>query len=224
MKKFQILGHDNNSLSMLVDTLYALYGEQVCVEVVSIIPLQSFRGHVVPFRIKGMDITELTHEQWTRKDDHELLPGTLVAKIKQKISAFFAEKHNIAPRDYANLIHPSAVLPKVLEMGTGVTVGPGSVIAPYSKLGTFVSVNRNVGVGHHVIVKAFATLNPGVNIAGFCQIGKGVTVGMGANILDGVQIGDYSTIGAGSVVTKNIPPGVVAYGVPAKVIREKKDT
>ena len=39
-------------------------------------------------------------------------------------------------------------------------------------------------------------------------------------IVPGVTIGENTVIGAGSVVTKNIPANVVAYGNPCKVIRE----
>ncbi len=39
----------------------------------------------------------------------------------------------------------------------------------------------------------------------------------------GVTIGDNSVIGAGSIVTKDIPPNVVAAGVPCRVIREIND-
>lgn len=52
------------------------------------------------------------------------------------------------------------------------------------------------------------------------KIGKNVWVGSGVQILPGVTIGDHSVIGAGSVVTKDIPANVVAYGSPCRVIRE----
>jgi galactoside O-acetyltransferase len=52
------------------------------------------------------------------------------------------------------------------------------------------------------------------------RIGKNVLIGMGAQILPGVTIGDNSVIGAGSVVSNDIPPNVVALGVPCRVIRE----
>ena len=51
------------------------------------------------------------------------------------------------------------------------------------------------------------------------HIGKNCWLGAGVIVLPGVSIGDNSVIGAGSVVSKDIPAGVVAYGVPAKVIR-----
>lgn len=52
------------------------------------------------------------------------------------------------------------------------------------------------------------------------HIGRCVWVGAGAVILPGVTIGDNSVIGAGSVVTKDIPANVVAFGNPCRVIRE----
>lgn len=51
-------------------------------------------------------------------------------------------------------------------------------------------------------------------------VGDDVWIGGGAIVCPGVSIGDRSVIGAGSVVTKDIPAGVVAAGNPAKVIRE----
>lgn len=52
------------------------------------------------------------------------------------------------------------------------------------------------------------------------EIGDNVWICGGVTITGGVKIGENSIIGAGSVVTKNIPAGVIAAGNPAKVIRE----
>lgn len=51
-------------------------------------------------------------------------------------------------------------------------------------------------------------------------IGDNVWLGGGVIVCPGVTIGDNSVIGAGSVVTRDIPPNVVAVGNPARVIRE----
>ena len=52
------------------------------------------------------------------------------------------------------------------------------------------------------------------------HIGKNCWLGAGVIVLPGVTIGDNSVIGAGSVVTKDIPSGVVAVGNPCRVLRE----
>ncbi len=55
------------------------------------------------------------------------------------------------------------------------------------------------------------------------HIGRCVWIGANTVIVPGVTIGDNSVIGAGSVVTKDIPANVVAYGNPCRVIREIDD-
>ena len=52
------------------------------------------------------------------------------------------------------------------------------------------------------------------------HIGRNCWLGSGVCVMPGVTIGDNTVIGAGSVVTKDIPANVVAYGIPCKVIRE----
>ncbi len=52
------------------------------------------------------------------------------------------------------------------------------------------------------------------------HIGKNVWIGAGVLIMPGVSIGENTIIGAGSVVTKDIPANVVAFGSPCRVIRE----
>ena len=52
------------------------------------------------------------------------------------------------------------------------------------------------------------------------SIGANVWIGAGALIMPGVSIGDNAVIGAGSVVTRDIPADVVAFGIPCRVVRE----
>jgi len=53
-------------------------------------------------------------------------------------------------------------------------------------------------------------------------IGKDVWVGANSTILPGVTIGDFVVVAAGSVVTKDVPSGVLVAGVPAKIKKQLK--
>ncbi len=55
------------------------------------------------------------------------------------------------------------------------------------------------------------------------HIGRNCWLGAGVIVVPGVTIGDNSVIGAGSVVTKDIPPNVIAVGNPCRVLREIND-
>jgi maltose O-acetyltransferase len=64
-----------------------------------------------------------------------------------------------------------------------------------------------------------ATRAAGLEYARPIRIGDGVWIGGGAIVLPGVTIGDGVVVGAGSVVTHDLPPGSVAAGNPARIIR-----
>ena len=70
-------------------------------------------------------------------------------------------------------------------------------------------------VGAETIVRSPFACDYGYNIS----MGDGVFVNFNAVVCPGVTIGADTVIGAGSVVTRNIPAGVIAVGVPCRVLR-----
>ena len=64
-----------------------------------------------------------------------------------------------------------------------------------------------------------ATRAAGLEYAKPIRLGNGVWIGGGAIVLPGITIGDGCVVGAGSVVTHDLPPGSVAAGNPARIIR-----
>ena len=143
-----------------------------------------------------------------------------VNKSKNKILVYNNFKKEI--NKFVNIVHKSSEISSTTILGNGCLINSLVSVAAHSVLGNFVSLNRNSSVGHHTTLSDFVTVQPGANIAGFVSIGEGSLIGMGANILDGIKIGKNCIIGAGSIVTKNIPDNVVAYGNPCKIIRKNE--
>jgi len=74
---------------------------------------------------------------------------------------------------------------------------------------TSVSIGDNVIIGHNAVIHA-------------CTIGNSTLVGMGALVLNRAVVGEGCLVGAGSVITEDkvIPPGKMAIGSPARVVRD----
>jgi UDP-N-acetylbacillosamine N-acetyltransferase len=119
----------------------------------------------------------------------------------------------------ASAIHPQAAIAKDVQIGSGTVIAAGAVVNPGSKVGENVIISTCASVDHECVVEDGAHICPGVHLGGAVTIGRGAWIGIGATVKDKVRIGRHSLIGAGAVVLDDIPDGVVAYGVPAKVTR-----
>jgi sugar O-acyltransferase (sialic acid O-acetyltransferase NeuD family) len=137
---------------------------------------------------------------------------------KQKVADAMKGRHGL---HFSPLVHPEAYVGSNVRMGEGVIVSPRVTISPNTVLNDFVVVNRMASIGHDVEIGDHARIGPSVTLAAFCRIGARTSVNLGAIVLDRVHVGAETVIGAGSLVTKDIPAGVVAYGAPARVIRKK---
>ncbi|HOG48597.1 MAG TPA: acyltransferase [Anaerolineae bacterium] len=114
---------------------------------------------------------------------------------------------------------PSAIL----EAGANFCMTGGALCAA-----TRIAIGNNVAVGVNTIITdtdfhpldpEYRKLKPADGRAAPVEIADDVFIGMQCLILKGVTIGRGSVIGAGSVVTRDVPPHVVAAGNPARVVR-----
>ena len=120
------------------------------------------------------------------------------------------------------LIDPSAVVASDARIAPGVVVMPQAHIGAGCDLNMGVLVNTNASLDHDSSMGSFSSLAPGVITGGSVEIKSKSAICLGTKINNGISIGSNSVIGAGSLVLKNIPSGVVAYGCPAQVIRTRK--
>ncbi|PYY26284.1 Maltose O-acetyltransferase [Paenibacillus illinoisensis] len=108
-----------------------------------------------------------------------------------------------------------------IEIGENFYCNHNTVMLDAAKItfGTNVFIAPNCGfytAGHPLDAEQ---RNQGLEIALPITVRDNVWIGGGVSVLPGVTIGDNTVIGAGSVVTKDIPAGVIAAGNPCRVIR-----
>ncbi|MEE9189157.1 MAG: acetyltransferase [Candidatus Neomarinimicrobiota bacterium] len=216
--KIHILGKCNSTISYKLDALYESYKCTCTINIIQNIATEETPSYRLE-KIEGFEYNIINDSDWEGNFEN-LIMGVTGPSTMKKVYDSFLKSHKIIESDYFTLVHPSSVISKQSEIGTGVFIGPGAIIAPYVTLDNLVTINRGVTVGHHANIGKFVVLNPGCNIGGASKIGDYSTIGMGANIINSSSVGKNTVIGAGSLVTKAIPDNVIAYGVPARIIKE----
>jgi acetyltransferase-like isoleucine patch superfamily enzyme len=101
-----------------------------------------------------------------------------------------------------------------LILGKNSDIGFGTYIQP--QFG--VEIGEDVQIGAHCAIYSVSTID---DKRGKVTIGKGAKIGTHSSIMPGVTIGPKATIGAYSFVTRDIPAGALAYGIPARIRRPK---
>jgi len=133
------------------------------------------------------------------------------------------EKFNTLGGTYVSTIHPNAQIGSYdVFIGKGSNVLSNSVFSNSVKIGKGCIVYYNVVITHDCVVEDFVELSPNVLLLGNVSVGSFSHIGANATILPKVKIGKNVIIGAGSVVTRDIPDNTMAFGIPAKVIKELK--
>lgn len=162
-----------------------------------------------------------------RVNFNKLLLGTLGAWFPQKrhlfgklgnaLRVYFARRICSSVGKHCTIekgarINAGAVLEDYATIGVNALIDSGTVIHGHNMMAPGVRVfthNHNYDPEAHRFC-GYTEVNP-------VHIGQYTWIGASVIILPGVSIGDHSIIGAGSVVTKSVPPGVMAAGNPCRV-------
>jgi acetyltransferase-like isoleucine patch superfamily enzyme len=147
--------------------------------------------------------------------------------------AWLAKEH-IAPLRSPGVSADAWISPLAsLRFADRVEIGPRAAVGPFASVWGGVSsawarvgAEAQLGPGSLIVAGNHRVDGPGaVRRLGFDEVD--VTIGegawLGANVVViGCRVGEGAVVGAGSVVTSDIPPGAVAVGVPARVVRQRE--
>ena len=129
----------------------------------------------------------------------------------------------VAPEfGFVAAIHPSAQIARGVSIGPGTVVMAGAVINTNARIGAHCIVNTSASVDHDNVLERYSSVGPRATTGGNVRLGEFSALALGASVIHGRSIGAHSVVGATATVLRDIPAAVVAYGTPARVIRDRK--
>ncbi len=116
------------------------------------------------------------------------------------------------------VIHPTAWVSPSAKVGGASVVFAQAAIQAHAVLGCGAILNTGCSVDHGAQLADGVHICPGARLAGEVQVGDRSWIGIGASVIQRIRIGADVTVGAGAAVVRDLPDGVTAVGVPARVI------
>lgn len=155
-------------------------------------------------------------------DDDPRLEGApaVVAIGSNRVRRMVAQKLE-GRVEWVTPVHPSAVVHPSVTLGPGTVVFAKAVLQPEVVVGAHAIINTGATVDHDGVLGDYVHVAPGTHLAGAVCLDEGAFLGVGGSAIPGVRVGAWTTVGAGGTVTADLPPGCVAVGTPARVVREQ---
>lgn len=116
----------------------------------------------------------------------------------------------------AQAISPRATISPSAQLGDGVAIMPGAHVGTETRLGEGVIVNTRAVVDHDGLLGSCVHIGPAAALAGCVHVGEQAFIATGSSVIPHRRIGARTIVGAGSVVVRDLPSDVVAYGSPAR--------
>lgn len=120
------------------------------------------------------------------------------------------------------LVHASASVSAYATLGPGTVVMQQASVGSNARVGAFCIVNTGASLDHDGAMHDHASLAPRAATGGRVTLGARAAVALGAVVKQGVTIGADSVLGANSYLGVDLAACRVAYGTPARVIRERR--
>ncbi|MDT8855526.1 NeuD/PglB/VioB family sugar acetyltransferase [Paracoccaceae bacterium Fryx2] len=137
----------------------------------------------------------------------------------------YPHRHDIVARlglpdtRFATIVDPAARVSRLCLLGHGAVVFPGVVITSNAVIGNHVMLLPQTVVHHDAVVGDYSLLGSGVVVAGSVKVGRACYIGSGSTIRNGLAIGDGSLVGMAANVLRDVAPGSVVAGNPARLLR-----
>lgn len=142
-----------------------------------------------------------------------------IGSIKtQKIRDSILQSAGVNADRFETLIHPSAIINKSSKIECGCIIHSRVVIGNDVTIGNFVVIAVGSTLGPFVVVEDYAMITSHVLLLTGVRIGFSAFIGSMTCVIENVKIAEYARIGVGSVVSKNIPAGILAIGNPARFL------
>jgi len=116
------------------------------------------------------------------------------------------------------LIHPTAWVSPSAQIAPGSVVFVQAALQSLASIGVGSILNTGCSIDHDVQLADGVHICPGARLAGEVQVGARTLIGIGASVIQQVRIGADVFVGAGAAVVCDLPNGVTAVGVPARVL------
>lgn len=121
-----------------------------------------------------------------------------------------------APRRWATVIDPSAVVPRTCSVGEGSVLLAGVVLTADVLVGCHAVCMPQVTLTHEDVIEDHVTLAAGVALGGGVTVCDGAYLGMRSSVREGLRVGARSVLGMGAVLLEHLPAGETWAGVPAR--------
>jgi len=131
---------------------------------------------------------------------------------------FWIEKLQSVGYTLPVLMHPTAWVSSSAQIGPASVVFAQAAVQAQATIGIGAILNTGCSVDHDTQLAKGVHICPGVRLAGGVQVGARSWIGIGASVIQQVCIGSDVTVGAGAAVVGDLPDGVTAIGVPARVL------
>ena len=156
-------------------------------------------------------------------DQNDIMFISALLKVKESQSRAKKIKQLKIPNEkYYNIIHPLASVAQNAKIGHGNFIGPHVAIMPNVTIGNHCSFRASASIGHDCCIGNFCYMGPNSTLAGRVNLKEGVHIGPNACVHERTTLGSFGVVGMGSVVLKDLPSKVVAFGNPVKIISKIK--